>query len=200
MSNPNDNKPMIVDGFVFENPQDYKDAVNEKKGIKYLNRHLNLNDPQKTQQLYNEILSKKIFRTPVGIEYMNKLRTTLMQSGITSVSCIPVPDESSDDKKHIRDSREYRKLDGLYKKKCERLKTSIILNIILAVMIAAMFFISSTSNNPTILNYREKIEDQYSQWDTQLREKEKQLREREKALEQKEQNSETAEKSDGSQN
>ena len=200
MSNKSDNRLMTVDGFVFENKQDYEDAVREKKGIKYLNRQLDLNDPDRTLKLYNEIIEKKIFRTPVGIEYMNRLRTTLVQGGMTAVPYIPVPDETSDASRTIKDSREYRKLDGLYKKKCERLRTSLILNIILAIMIAAMFIISARSGNPTILKYREKIEDRYSQWDTELKEKEKELRERERAIEQREHNEEITEQNGDSQN
>lgn len=67
-------------------------------------------------------------------------------------------------------------------------------------MIVSMFIISATSNNPTIINYREKIEDRYSQWDTQLKDKEKELRERERAIEQKEHELGITENNNGSQN
>lgn len=194
-----DKRPMTVDGYSFENRQDYEDALKEKKGIKYLSSQIDLSDAEKTCLVYKEILDKKIFRTPVGIEYMNGLRRSLIHSGITDVPCIPVPDTGNADKTS-GESMEYRKLNELYKKKSEHFRTSLILNIILAVMIAAMFIISATSNNPTILNYKEKIENQYAQWDTQLKDKEKELREREKAVELKEQETEKTEYNDGSQN
>ncbi|MGN0379634.1 MAG: hypothetical protein ACI4EU_08595 [Butyrivibrio sp.] len=189
-------RQLTVDGYVFENMQDYEDALKEKEGIKYLNRQIDLNDSAKTYAVYKEILDKKIFRTPVGIQYMNRLRQSLIQSGMSDVPCIPV---SRATEKKAGD-RELKKLSEKYKKKKEHLRTSLIFNIVLAIMIVAMFIISATSNNPTIINYREKIEDRYSQWDTQLKDKEKELREREKAIEQKEHELGITENNNGSQN
>ncbi len=189
-------RQLTVDGYVFENMQDYEDALKEKEGIKYLNRQIDLNDSAKTYVVYKEILDKKIFRTPVGIQYMNRLRQSLIQSGMSDLPCIPVLGVTE---KKTGD-REFKKLSEKYKKKKEHLRTSLIFNIVLAIMIVAMFIISATSNNPTIINYREKIEDRYSQWDTQLKDKEKELREREKAIEQKEHELGITENNNGSQN
>ena len=189
-------RQLTVDGYVFENMQDYEDALKEKEGIKYLNRQIDLNDSAKTYAVYKEILDKKIFRTPVGIQYMNRLRQSLIQSGMSDVPCIPV---SRVTEKKAGD-RELKKLSEKYKKKKEHLRTSLIFNIVLAIMIVSMFIISATSNNPTIINYREKIEDRYSQWDTQLKDKEKELREREKAIEQREHELGITENNNGSQN
>ncbi len=44
--------------------------------------------------------------------------------------------------------------------------------IAMAVIILAMFVISLTGNNPTIVNYRSKILNQYSEWEQELRERE----------------------------
>ncbi|MBR4759720.1 MAG: hypothetical protein IK078_06195 [Lachnospiraceae bacterium] len=70
------------------------------------------------------------------------------------------------------------------KKRAQELKNRIMQQwfIIgaLALIIVAMFIISLTGNNPTILNYRSKIINQYSEW-------EKELTERENALSLKEQ-------------
>ena len=95
-----------------------------------------------------------------------------------------IKDNKSDE---IKESHEYKRLDKLYKKKTENLRTSFIINIVLAIVIAAMFIISSTSSSPTILNYREKIEDSYAQWDSELKERDAEIRERERAVLEKEQ-------------
>ena len=106
-------RQLTVDGYVFENMQDYEDALKEKEGIKYLNRQIDLNDSAKTYAVYKEILDKKIFRTPVGIQYMNRLRQSLIQSGMSDVPCIPV---SRVTEKKAGD-RELKKLSEKYKKK-----------------------------------------------------------------------------------
>ncbi|MCR4690902.1 MAG: hypothetical protein K5739_06135 [Lachnospiraceae bacterium] len=51
--------------------------------------------------------------------------------------------------------------------------------IAMAVIIAAMFLISLTGNNPTILNYRSKIINQYSQWEQELTQREEALKAKE---------------------
>jgi hypothetical protein len=45
-----------------------------------------------------------------------------------------------------------------------------------------MFYVSTTINSPTILNYKEVITDEYSSWKQQLDEREKELNEREAEL------------------
>ena len=52
-----------------------------------------------------------------------------------------------------------------------------------------MFYVSSTINSPTILNYEETITDQYSTWKQELDEREAELKAREKALEERENSS-----------
>ncbi len=51
------------------------------------------------------------------------------------------------------------------------------------MIVAAMFAIEATTNNPNILNYENEIINRYEDWERQLEEKEKELRERERALE-----------------
>ncbi len=51
----------------------------------------------------------------------------------------------------------------------------------LALIIVAMFVISLTGNNPTILNYRSKILNQYSEWEQELTERENALSLKEQA-------------------
>ena len=162
-------KYYTVDGFAFEDRDDYETARKEKEGIKYLNKQIDLNDPEKTLKVYMEIMEKNIFKTPVGLQYMYRLRHCIEEKGIEVTPIIIKHTDSDTDTKH-EDDREYIKLDKLYKKKCESFRTSAIFNVVLAAAIIAMLIISATSGSVTILNYREKIENQYSQWDTRLKE------------------------------
>ena len=57
-----------------------------------------------------------------------------------------------------------------------------IINIILILLVIAMFAISMSGNRPTVLNYRRTIENEYSSWKQQLDEREQAVREKEREL------------------
>lgn len=63
-----------------------------------------------------------------------------------------------------------------------KFQISVCLNILLAVLVAAMFMITLKSDNPNILNYKNAVINEYASWDQELREREKTVREKEKAL------------------
>lgn len=52
----------------------------------------------------------------------------------------------------------------------------------LLLCVLGMFYVSTTINSPTILNYKEAITDEYSSWKQQLDERERELNEREAEL------------------
>ena len=57
-----------------------------------------------------------------------------------------------------------------------------ILCAVLFCMVLLMFAISMTGNNPTILNYKSTILNQYAEWEQQLTERENKIREKEAEL------------------
>lgn len=59
--------------------------------------------------------------------------------------------------------------------------------VILFLAIVAMFAITLTSGNPTIINYENEILDKYSEWEETLDAKEQELKQREADIEKKEQ-------------
>lgn len=52
----------------------------------------------------------------------------------------------------------------------------------MAIVIVFMIIISSLSSSPTILNYKQKIENEYADWEQKLSDKEKELNQRERQL------------------
>lgn len=58
----------------------------------------------------------------------------------------------------------------------------------LIIIVGAMLVISLNSNSPNILNYRNEIQNEYSDWEQQLKDKENELNQRERALTEKENN------------
>ncbi|MCR5272901.1 MAG: hypothetical protein K6E13_07960 [Lachnospiraceae bacterium] len=59
---------------------------------------------------------------------------------------------------------------------------SVFLNIILAVIVVGMFAISYTRGSTTILNYEEEIINKYSNWESELNDREAAIREKESEL------------------
>lgn len=60
----------------------------------------------------------------------------------------------------------------------------LIACITMLLIIIGMFVINATSQNPTILNYEEKIVDKYASWEEELDAREQELNEREQKLNQ----------------
>ena len=58
----------------------------------------------------------------------------------------------------------------------------MIINVVLIIIIIAMFVILNTSSNPNIINYEVNIQNKYSQWQEQLQSQEESLNARENAL------------------
>ena len=59
---------------------------------------------------------------------------------------------------------------------------AMVLNIILVIVIIAMFVILKTSSNPNILNYEVTIQNRYAQWQQELQSEEESLKAREQEL------------------
>ena len=58
-------------------------------------------------------------------------------------------------------------------------KILLILCITLLLCVLGMFYVNSTINSPTILNYEEKLIDKYSSWEQELTEREAAVKEKE---------------------
>lgn len=68
-----------------------------------------------------------------------------------------------------------------------RFRNLLIVCFVLVAAVVAMFVISATSSNPTILDYETKIVDKYSEWEEELNARDSELREKERALDEREQ-------------
>ncbi len=70
------------------------------------------------------------------------------------------------------------------KKNFDRQKyiTAVLACVILGIGMIAMILISCNSTNPNILNYKRNLENQYSSWEQELREREDTVRQKELEL------------------
>lgn len=65
-------------------------------------------------------------------------------------------------------------------------KLLMVLVFTLILIVGGMFYVSTTINSPTILNYKESITDEYASWKEQLEAREKELDKREAELDERE--------------
>lgn len=180
-----DSRIYIIDSFQFETKEEYEQALQEKKGISYLNAQLDANNIEKVYQLYTELVDKKIFITVVGIEYLKKLRGILLRDSRFSADKLR-PIRITTVNKQVKNrvekyiSSKYETEVRQQKKEKEgirnKLNTSIIINVVLVIILIAMFFISKSSSNPTIIDYERKLQDKYASWESDLKEKEQELK------------------------
>jgi hypothetical protein len=59
---------------------------------------------------------------------------------------------------------------------------SMLVNVLLVLLVVILFVISQTGSNPTVLNYKTKIINQYTSWEQELSEREAAVAEKEAQL------------------
>lgn len=205
-----DNKVITVNGFAFENPNTGAEALKEQEAIEYVNKQLNFDDTKSLLALYNQMVTRRMFHTEVGFSYLKSIQDYLMKSDVDPavIESIPITsteveidsnsyaNNTSENNKTSRDDRTTSKThnDDIKAKNRERklisknkrlMKLSIsfiVISIVLVITIGAMFVIANTSNNPTIVNYEEVLQNKYASWEQDLQKREADLEKKEKLL------------------
>ena len=67
-----------VDGYLFISKEDRDLALEEKQKIDYFEEKTKGKNKTMLLNLYDSILDQKLFKTPVGLEYLRKLREELI--------------------------------------------------------------------------------------------------------------------------
>lgn len=205
-----DIKVITVSGFAFEDPATGEEALKEQEAIEYVNKQLNFDDTKSLLALYNQMVTRRMFHTEVGFSYLKSIQDYLMKSDVDPAVIESIPIASSeaeiDSNSYNNDSSESkeeqskekrtnnRQNDDIKAKNRERklisknkrlMKLSvsfIVISIVLVITIGAMFVIANTSNNPTILNYEEVLQNKYASWEQDLQKREANLEKKEKLL------------------
>lgn len=170
-----------VDEFIFLNTEDAQLARKEKQQVEYLEKHMDVSQTQNVRMLYEKINREKLFRTPVGLKYMLELRRRLSEAGIPEESVQPIRLLTEYDPrfKNQTETVKSRMIQTKRETLKKRLQMSVILNLLLAAAIIAMFVLTLKSDNPNILNYERALQDRYASWEQELTERETLLREKE---------------------
>lgn len=175
---------LTVNGFQFGSKEDVEIAQQELSAIQYIDKKIENRSGETILSVYQAALEKRMFRTPIGYSYLHELQKRILQNGIEREKIPGIPlyqiynSNLKDDIKPVHIVKRKKVKD--YTK--QRLRNSILANIILVILVIALFFISLTGSNPTILNYRQKILNEYSQWEQELDVREQTIREKEKNL------------------
>ena len=177
-----DKREYIVDGFSFLSEEDAAVAREELKKARYLKRHLDYQGADMILQLYRKALEERSFQTPVGLAFVNELRERLIEEGVEEFEIEPIPVYYDVVQNKMRSGFEPKKKPENTKKEMTKLRVSVIVNVILALLVASMFFVALTGNNPNILFYRNAILNEYSAWEQELTDRENVVREREQEL------------------
>ena len=176
------NKELKVDAFVFTTKEDADRAAKEKKQVAYLKTHMDLSSVEKVKAIYEKSNKERLFRTPIGLAYMQELYNALIRAGVSSEELLPVFVQANFEQR-LRPQSVSEKQNDAFKQKQEKLRSnfriSVVLNLILLIAVAAMFVITLKSDNPNILNYESALQNRYSAWEQELNEREQALREKE---------------------
>ncbi|MCR4610823.1 MAG: hypothetical protein K5644_02880 [Lachnospiraceae bacterium] len=196
-----DVRVITVSGFAFENPQMGEEALKEQEAIEYVNKQLDFDNIQSLLTLYNQMVTRRMFHTEVGYVYLKNIQDYLMKSNVdpANIESIPVNlDYEIDSNEEIASNKQNEKIESRSnqsseykdnikfknkeKKLIEKLNkykkltiSFITISIVLVITVVAMFIVANTSNNPTILNYEEVIQDKYASWEQDLQRREAEL-------------------------
>ncbi len=183
MAKNNDSRRVEVCGYSFAEPADAALAESERKKIEYLKTHLDSRSPETVLVLYRKAVTEKLFKTPVGIEFLRELQDYLINQADYSpeeVPAIPLYLSYADPEvvHHEKVTRRVKPQED--EKKVSPLFISVVLNIALVAGVILMFWIASTSDNPNIINYENAVTNRYSSWEQELTQRENLVRERER--------------------
>lgn len=189
MTEEKDKRKFMVGGYEFTSKEDAQIAKDELNAIKYVSSKTNSKDPKQVYRLYNKIIERKLFSTQIGMNYLKSLQTFIYKSSEIpndKIQPIPINTDTQDEINIRRERSEFKSELRDLSIKVARYKNNftrvMIINVILVIIIVAMFIILNTSSNPNIINYEVNLQNKYAQWQEQLQSQEQSLNARENEL------------------
>ena len=173
---------LVVDGFIFRSKREFEKAKKEYETINELKQKIDMNDQENVIGLYNKLVSKRYFQTPVGFSFLYELRAFLKEDNDNvSVAYIPVV-SSGGVKSRSEQNRQYMELQKRYDKQTMTKNRLILAIVSMIIVIVGMIFIMATNKNVGYFSAEEKILDKYSAWEEPLQKWEEELTIREDKL------------------
>lgn len=179
------------------------DENKERQAVEYLKKQIDMGEPNTVLAVYKQVIEQNVFHTQIGYDFLQELKDFLYANPSIPNSSVPEFQTTSPAKPKKPGSQEKKKPQKkpepktkspssspkdtakrpLKKKETNKiLLFSLFLNIVFLVMVVIMFVLTLTSDSPNIINYREKIENEYAQWEEDLTNREQELKQREAAI------------------
>lgn len=182
-----DDRNLSVGGYQFYTEKDAQLAAAERKKIEYLEARIDYSRPDSILLVYEKAIHERLFKTPVGLDYLKGLRDFLLEQPEIDPQNVPditlystfsgeVRDKGNPARNRIKPAKDAGEAAKA------RFTISVILNILLILAIISMFTITLRSDNPNVLNYERVITNKYAQWEQELTERENAVREKEREL------------------
>ncbi|WP_026524253.1 MULTISPECIES: hypothetical protein [unclassified Butyrivibrio] len=188
---PANNRPtdeeLTVEGYIFLSVQDAEKAKLDKKKIGILKQKVTSAKVSDMEAVYEKAISNKIFATPVGWEYLAKLREKLIAAGVSDDDLTPIPIEVKITNVQLPDEYHPERYFTPPKKKPPMDKKFamallIAMNIVLVALVVTMFVIAAMSETDNIINYKQNVTNRFAEWEESLKEREKAVRIKERDL------------------
>jgi len=87
-----ENTTLSVGGYRFFTEKDARLAQAEQQKIEYLEARIDYSAPESIRYIYEQTIQERLFKTPVGLRYLEKLRSYLLeQPGMEPGSVMDIP-------------------------------------------------------------------------------------------------------------
>lgn len=175
-----------INGFLFGSKDDVELASQELSTVKYIDSKIQNRRSDTVMSVYQGAIDRKMFRTPVGYSYMHDLQKKMISMGVKPDDIPGIPLYQVYNSK-LDDELKPRRGIGVPKRKKKSAiirmnRNLIIVNVILVLLILALFVINIKGSTPTVLNYKNALENEYAAWEQDLKERENKIREKEREL------------------
>ncbi len=177
---------LSVNGFLFGSMDDVELADQELSTVKYIESRIQNRNADTILSVYQGAIDRKMFRTPIGYAYMHELQKRLVNLGVNKDDIPGIPLYQVYNNKLEEELKPRRSITVPVHKKRNAVvqmnRTLITVNIILILLLIALFVINIKGSTPTVLNYRYALENEYASWEQELKDRESAVREKERIL------------------
>ena len=174
-------KTYTYQGFTFKTEAELAEAKKEAEVVAYIRSQADLGNIKNVVKLYNRLIEKGTLVTPLGIAFLQELRSRALESGLvaeSSLHTLPEPVKPEKLQAEKKPSKE-KKLMEFYKEKSKRLTFTVV---VLCIVIVILFAIRLFGTASPFTDYEQKVLNEYACWKEELTEKEASLHEWEERL------------------
>ena len=166
-----------VGDYLFRNNEDASLAEKEAEKVMRLEEKMGDADIELLYRLYNKSIEKHTFQTPIGYDFMRRLKNTLEADEHTPGEVLPVVLEQNFATGEHQKVETKQETTVAVKEKSPLFIWSLVTNVVLIILVILMFWIVSTGDNPNVINYENAVINKYAEWEQELSERENLLRE-----------------------